>query len=172
MKRWINKMNSYIKSVCPLILILLGSCETGPARNNVMEGMENVLDESVVNNEVMVPESVSSALIPTIRLGSERVELTEDQQRFDISVNDIPADQFFLSLVDGTRYNMVIHPEVSGNVTLNLNNVTIPEVLEAVRDVYGYEFVSTDYGFQVLPGRLQARIYQINYLNIERSGSF
>ena len=45
------------------------------------------------------------------------------------------------------------------------------EVMEAVRDVYGYEFVNTPYGFQVLPGRLRARIYQINYLNVERSGS-
>jgi MSHA biogenesis protein MshL len=43
--------------------------------------------------------------------------------------------------------------------------------MQAVRDVYGYEFVNTTYGFQVLPGRLSARIYQINYLNIERSGS-
>ncbi|MDX1518890.1 MAG: pilus (MSHA type) biogenesis protein MshL [Gammaproteobacteria bacterium] len=135
-----------------------------------MDEMETVLDESVEGNRVMVPDSVSSALIPTIKLGSERVQLTGDEQRFDISVNDVPADQFFLSLVDGTRYNMVVHPEVSGVITLNLSNVTIPEVLEAVRDVYGYEFVSTDYGFQVLPGRLQARIYQINYLNIDRVG--
>jgi MSHA biogenesis protein MshL len=30
--------------------------------------------------------------------------------------------------------------------------------------------VATKYGFQVLPGRLQARIYQINYLNVERAG--
>jgi len=154
-----------------LVMTVLCGCETEPARQNVMGEMENILDESVATNEVLIPDSVSSALIPTINLGSERVQSTGDEQRFDISVNDVPADQFFLSLVDGTRYNMVVHPEVSGAITLNLSNVSIPEVLEAVRDVYGYEFVSTDYGFQVLPGRLQARIYQINYLNIERSGS-
>ena len=42
--------------------------------------------------------------------------------------------------------------------------------MEAVGDVYGYEIVGTSYGFQVLPGRLQARIYQIDFLNVVRSG--
>lgn len=171
--KWFDRiMNKYMRILYALTLIcMLGSCETEPARQNVMEGMDKVLDESSESNRVSVPEDVSSALIPTIRLGSERVTSTGDEQRFDISVSDVPADQFFLSLVDGTRYNMVIHPEVTGVITLNLSNVTIPDVLEAVRDVYGFEFVSTDYGFQVLPGRLQARIYQINYLNIDRTGN-
>ncbi|MBZ0173272.1 MAG: secretin N-terminal domain-containing protein, partial [Phycisphaerales bacterium] len=56
-------------------------------------------------------------------------------------------------------------------ISLTLKNATIPEVLEAARDVYGYEFVRTTYGFQVLPSRLEARVYQINYLNINRSGT-
>ena len=118
-----------------------------------------------------IPDSVANSLVPTIDLDTANVPEVNDKERFDISVNAVPADQFFLSLVDGTNYNMVIHPEVTGSVTLNLRDVTIPDVLEAARDVYGYEFVSTSYGFQVLPGRLRARIYQINYLNIERSGS-
>ncbi len=165
----------YVKNYRPYLLILaafmLSACETEPARQDVMNEMETLLDESAKSAPPDVPESVADALIPTIKLGSERVKLEQDEQRFDISVNDVPADQFFLSLVDGTRYNMVVHPEVTGAITLNLSNVTIPDVLEAVRDVYGYEFVSTEYGFQVLPGRLQARIYQINYLNIDRTGN-
>jgi MSHA biogenesis protein MshL len=135
--------------------------------------METVIDESVTANREQqgLPDDVSRALIPTINLDALRVPQIEDEQHFDISVNNVPAEQFFLSLVDGTQYNMVIHPEVKGLITLNLRNVTIPDVMEAARDVYGFEFISTPYGFQVLPGRLRARIYQINYLNVERSGS-
>ena len=157
------------------IFISLWGCESGPPRprQDVAKKMETTIDESVSANKDLnkVPSDVSQALIPTINLDSLRVPEIKDEQRFDISVNNVPAEQFFLSLVDGTKYNMVIHPEVKGNITLNLQNVTIPEVMEAVRDVYGFEFISTPYGFQVLPGRLRARIYQINYLNVERSGS-
>ncbi len=148
-------------------------CQDQTVRQDVVDTVENVVNKSVSDNanQDSVPDSVANSLIPTIELDTANVPEIKDEERFDISVNAVAADQFFLSLVDGTEYNMVIHPEVSGSVTLNLRNVTIPEVLEAARDVYGFEFISTGYGFQVLPGRLRARIYQINYLNVERSGS-
>lgn len=153
--------------------ILIAGCESQPGREDVMDDMESVMEDAIQSNQVEegLPASVTDALLPTIDLSNTKLPEMAGEERYNISVNDIPADQFFLSLVDGTPFNMVIHPEVSGNVTVNLKDVTIPQVLEAVRDVYGYEFVSTEYGFQVLPGRLQARIYQINYLNIQRTGN-
>ena len=118
-----------------------------------------------------VPDEVSKALVPSIKLDAHQTPQIEDEQRFDIAVNEVPAQQFFMSLVDGTKYNMVVHPEVSGKISLNLRNVTIPDVVAAARDVYGFEFERTPYGFQVLPSRLEARVFQINYLNVTRTGS-
>jgi MSHA biogenesis protein MshL len=156
-----------------LCILFLTACQEEVLRQDVVNDMENVVNKSISNNanQESVPQSVADSLIPTINLDASTVPVIKDEARFDISVNAVAADQFFISLVDGTDYNMVIHPEVTGSITLNLRNVTVPNVLEAARDVYGYEFISTAYGFQVLPGRLRARIYQINYLNIERSGS-
>ena len=118
-----------------------------------------------------VPDEVNNALVPSIKLDAHQTPQIEDEQRFDIAVNEVPAQQFFMSLVDGTKYNMVVHPEVSGKISLNLRNVTIPDVVAAARDVYGFEFERTPYGFQVLPSRLEARVFQINYLNVTRTGS-
>jgi MSHA biogenesis protein MshL len=156
-----------------LLLLILTACQDQTVRQDVVDSMENVVNKSISDNanQSSIPDNVASSLIPTIDLDIANVPEIEDEDRFDISVNAVAADQFFLSLVDGTDYNMVIHPEVTGAITLNLRDVTVPDVLEAARDVYGYEFVSTSYGFQVLPGRLRARIYQINYINLERSGS-
>lgn len=161
-----------ILSVCLCLPLFLAGCEATAPRQDVVDSAKKEMDAAIASNTASgeVPEAVSSALIPAIDLSQSKMPEAKGQQRFDIAVNDVPADQFFLSLVDGTAFNMVVHPEVSGSITLNLQDVTIPEVLEAVRDVYGYEFISTPYGFQVLPGRLQARIYQINYINVQRSG--
>ena len=154
------------------LIVTQGGCDAIPTKQDVAGNASREIEAamSAPPPAGTVPEEVANALLPSIDLSSAKLPEVKGLDRFDISVNEVPADQFFLSLVDGTPYNIVIHPEVKGSITLNLQNVGIPDVLEAVRDVYGYEFVSTAYGFQVLPGRLQARIYQINYLNVERSG--
>ena len=172
--RQLTGINSKLAGSClaTFLLAMLYGCEAGSGRNTVVEDMEQAIAQGIsAGDKSAMPEAISAALIPTINLSASELPELQGQQYFDIAVNNVPAVQFFISLVDGTDFNIVVHPEVTGNITLNLNNVTIPVVLQAVRDVYGFEFVSTSYGFQVLPGRLQARIFQINYLNVIRSGN-
>lgn len=156
-----------------VVVALSTACENTPPRRAILEDIESAITAGEHEHQAgaSVPRAVADELIPTLRLDVPAVPEILDEQRFDIAVNEVPAVQFFMSLIDGTDYNMVVHPEVSGKISLNLKNVTIPEVLEAARDVYGFEFDKTGYGFHVLPARLEARVYQINYLNVARSGS-
>src|SRR5690606_5799898 len=55
-------------------------------------------------------------------------------------------------------------------ITLQLSNVTLAETLQAVRDIYGYDFVPSAYGIQILPSQPQTRMFPINYLNVKRDG--
>ena len=150
-----------------LVLILLTGCQNPPPAKATLQQME----KEMVSAPVPVPAEVRQALVPKLALDAHATPKIADEQRFDIAVNDVPARQFFMSLVDGTQYNMVVHPDTTGKISLSLRNVTIPEVIAAAHDVYGFEFQRTSYGFQVLPARLEARMFQINYLNIKRSGS-
>jgi len=91
--------------------------------------------------------------------------------RFDVSAKNTPIKAFLISLVKDTPYNLIAHESLAGEVTLNLNKVTVLETLDAVRDIYGYDYIVSSYGIQVLPRVMQTRIFPINYLNVTRQGS-
>jgi MSHA biogenesis protein MshL len=94
-----------------------------------------------------------------------------EEPRFDVAVSEAPARAFFEGLADGTPYNMVFEPGISGTISLKLKNVTITEVLDAVGDAYGYDYRRMPTGFVILPPLLQTRLYEVNYLDIERRGT-
>ena len=94
-----------------------------------------------------------------------------DAARFDVAVVDAPARAFFEGLVDGTPYNMVFEPGLSGTISLQLKNVTISEVLDALGDAYGYDYRRMPNGYVIVPPVLQTKLFQINYLDIERRGT-
>ena len=94
-----------------------------------------------------------------------------DPGRFDLSVNNAPASQVFMQIGNGTPYNMLVTPEVSGNVTVTLKNVTVMEALESLRDLYGYDFKVTGNRVLVLPNTVQSRLFKVNYLPGRRQGA-
>ena len=42
-----------------------------------------------------------------------------------------------MALVSGTRYSMLVHPDIRENISVNLKDVTMNEALEAIRELYG-----------------------------------
>ncbi|HEX5686173.1 MAG TPA: pilus (MSHA type) biogenesis protein MshL [Ideonella sp.] len=93
-----------------------------------------------------------------------------DPGRFDLSVNNAPAAQVFMQIGTGTPYSMLVTPEVSGNVSVTLKNVTVIEALESLRDLYGYDFKVTGTRVLVLPNTVQSRLFKVNYLPGRRQG--
>ncbi len=97
--------------------------------------------------------------------------IARDDSHFDVDVADAPARAFFEGLVEGTRYNVLVQPEVTGRITLRLKHVTLEQVLEAVRDLYGYDFRRTSAGYLILPAAIEARVFHLSYLDLARYGT-
>ena len=148
---------------------LLAACQTFRDGDRQLKAQsERLLAESLAQSEAGTPPpAVQAALIPPLRLESAS---RASGPRFDVAVRDMEAREFFLSLMDGAGENLVVHPEVSGLITFSLRNVTLEEVLGAVRDTYGYDYRRTSYGYRILPNQLITRTYNLNYLNLQRRG--
>lgn len=116
---------------------------------------DDILDELVPGSGVAIP-----GLIEDIK----------QETAFDMSVSNAPARLFFMSLVKDTDINMVVHPSVEGEISMDLKNVTVREVMDLTREVYGYEYRESPGGFIVMPARIQSKIFAVDYLNISRRG--
>lgn len=160
------------------LLVLLSGCsaiQERPAADTGTTGTQATVpdrarDKPAQGSVAAPPPEVSAALMPALQVGDMRLPSEPVEPRFDISVKQAQARSFFMSLVEGTPYNMVVHPSVEGEISLTLKNVTIREVMDTVRDVYGYEYQKTSSGYIVLPRRLQSKIFYVNYLNLKRAG--
>ena len=113
--------------------------------------------------------ALNQAMLPPLQLDlPESAKSVEP--RFDLAVSNAPAAQVFMALVSGTRYSMLVAPEVSGTVTVNLKSVTVREALETLRELYGYEFKLQGTRIYIQPNTMQTRIFQLNYLAGKRVG--
>ncbi|MFT5782179.1 MAG: MSHA biogenesis protein MshL [Pseudomonas sp.] len=150
-------------------LSLLAACQTfKDGDQQLYEQSNKILAETLAQSRAKVapPLSVQAALIAPL----PQTALLRSRPRFDVAAKDMPAKEFFLSLMDGAGQNIVVPPEVTGNITFSLRNVTLEEVLAAVRDSYGYDFSRASYGYQIFPNQAITRTYDINYLNLQRMG--
>lgn len=92
------------------------------------------------------------------------------EPRLDLLVNNASAREVFLALVADTRYSMLMHPDVTGTISVTLRGVTVKEALESIRDVYGYDFRMEGRRITIYAPTLQTRIFTLNYPHAQRSG--
>ena len=164
-----------------LTLALLAGCastgepertgEATPEQGSTLDRIRAELDESMDANRTRAvedPDDLEDALMPDIApsMPDERA----DEMRFDLAVDEVPARPFFMGLVEGTPYNMLVHPDVDGTLSLELKDVTVPEAMRLVRRVYGYEYERDGSTYIVTPARMQSRIFHVDYLNVRRDG--
>ena len=108
--------------------------------------------------------AVSAVPVPAPRVAPE-------VQRFDLSVNNAPASQVFMQLGSGTPYNMLVSPDVAGNVSITLRDTTVVEALESMRELFGYDFRIAGNRVFIYSNTVQTKLYRINYLPGRRQGA-
>ncbi|HHF3030035.1 MULTISPECIES: pilus (MSHA type) biogenesis protein MshL [Vibrio] len=134
--------------------------------------VKEALNESInqANSRTLeeIPSSVEADLMPN--LDSNVASEQGTSKRFRIQANAVDARSFFASLVKGTEYSVAIHPAVQGNITVNLSDVTLDEVLSVVQNMYGYDVVKSGKVIQIYPAGMRTVTIPVDYLQFKRSG--
>ncbi|WP_231562045.1 pilus (MSHA type) biogenesis protein MshL [Colwellia psychrerythraea] len=167
-----NKLK--IKIALSALFFALVGCQSVP--NDPVEikaDLDKTIEESKRFNGpkplTQVPNSVQQELMLDSMNQAKQGMLAE--KRLEVSATEVAAKDFFQAIVRGSRYNVVIHPDVVGQISLSLNNVTLSEVLVVVEDVYGYEIVRMGNIVKVFPPGIRTETIALNYLFLKRFGS-
>ena len=157
-----------------LIVCLLSACADHQVRNDssTLNKMKDELKQAAEPKPAAPPSAaVNDALLPPLKIALPKATAKQLEQRFDLVINNAPASQVLMGIVSGTRYSMLVHPDVTGTISVNLKDVTVFEALDALRDLYGYEYKVEGTRIFIEPQALQTRIFQVNYITGQRRGS-
>ncbi|HEX5342134.1 MAG TPA: pilus (MSHA type) biogenesis protein MshL [Duganella sp.] len=162
-----------ILTIAIVTTLLLSGCQTTPSTRDTYDKISGEVAGAAAKPAAAAQnDAVASALLPPVsqladQLPKARAVLDE---RFNVSFNNVPVQQFYNSIVAGTRYNMLINPEVTGNITANLKDVTLFEALDAIRELYGYDYKVEGTRIYIRPLTMQTKMFKINYLVAVRKG--
>jgi MSHA biogenesis protein MshL len=147
-----------------IALAAAGCSDHWTQRDATRESIGSEMDKAV-------EERAKRALLPPLVVEMPRdLEARPLETRFDLNVNNAPAAQVFMAIVSGTRYSMIVHPDVRETISVNLKDVTVLEALDTLRELYGYEYRVQGNRITVHPVSLQTRVFKVNYLQATRVG--
>lgn len=158
------------KIILAIVSLSLAGCAPAPKKNETYDLIQAELNKAARPVSPAQQDSVSAALLPPITIEVPPAA-PPMEERFSVTFNNIPASQFFMGIVSGTRYSMLVHPDVSDTISVNLKDVTVFEALNAIREMYGYDYKVEGTRIYVKPLTMQTRVFQVNYLTGSRKGT-
>jgi MSHA biogenesis protein MshL len=156
-----------------LAVLVLSGCAS-PLGKDGKDALNEALETAVSQPAPVVapPAAVQQAVMDAVREAPPlAARAVSTEPRFSLTVNNAKASEVFMGMVTGTPYSMLVHPDVTGTLTLNLKNVTVPEAMEAVRALYGYEYEVQGKRIIVPSPAMQSRVYHMNSLAMKRKGT-
>ena len=94
---------------------------------------------------------------------------TVKPQTYSVVVNEVPVKELLNALARDTKQNIDIHPTVSGVVSLNAIDETLPAILERISKQVDIRYRTEGNTITVSPDLPYMKTYVVNYVNIQRN---
>ncbi|WP_284202598.1 pilus (MSHA type) biogenesis protein MshL [Psychromonas marina] len=149
-------------------ILMLTACQV--TKKNDAAAQKEVLqasDDQLIS-DLILPEDIEDELYADLSELSQ--DIAVEERRIDISARDVDARIFFASLINDSDFSVAIHPDVSGEITLSLKQVTLPEAIRVIEDMYGYEVKLKGRVYHIYPSGMRIASFTLDYLFMNRMG--
>jgi len=149
-----------IAIACALTLTLLGC---SPYKRTVLPQSEGHITTPAAKP---VPENVP----PPARISSfvPAPKPAIKPPTYSVVVNEVPVKELLLALARDTKQNIDIHPGLSGLVSLNAINETLPAILERVAKQVNLRYRLEGNTILITTDSPYMKTYMVNYVNMTR----
>ena len=150
-----------------IAVIFLASCQTVKLKNDQMVATGHVNDPipvagSAITNIPPVVQQVPIIAAP---------EPVEKLQTFTVVATGVPANELLFALARDARLNLDIDPSISGKISINAIDQTLPQILKRVARQVSLRYYLDGPNLVIEKDSPFIRTYRVDYLNISRSTS-
>lgn len=145
-----------------LTLLLVVGCATPPKKERgklpsqmVMPTQPQPPSEEKLK-ELVVPQREEAKKVP--------------EKLYSMFARDANIQEVLLAFSRESELNIVIDPELSGKVTIDLKRVTLKEALDALLTPLGWAYHIDGKFIKILRPQMESRLFTLNYITTKRSG--
>ncbi len=121
---------------------------------------------------IAIPEATPPSAIPPLAVTAPLPpppKSTKASERYSIVVNNVLAQEILFALARDAKLNIEIHPSITGTVTMNLLDRTLPEILDAIARQVDMRYELNGGNLAIMPDSPFLKSYQIEYPNVARN---
>jgi len=154
-----------MKKIISLIaLLVLSSCQGMGSKPERMEVSGHLDDPAPVLEQTTLDIPPIVEQVPIIAAP----EPAEKLQTFTVVATDLPANELLFALARDARLNLDIDPSLSGKVSINAIDQTLPQILKRISRQVSLRYFLDGPNLVVEKDRPFLRVYRIDYLNMSR----
>jgi len=143
-----------------LTALLLTACAPSTLDSGPSSG--HLRAEDAVKTQGNIPPPVQQALsLPKPRPASKT-------ETYSVVVNNIKVQDLLFALARDAKLNVDIHPGITGNVTMNAIDQTLPQLLSRIAKQVDMRFELDGPNLAVMPDTPYLKNYKIDYVNMSR----
>lgn len=155
-----NKVLQFALVVLTATLVIACGATNPP---DISEGHIRASSDEALADKAAIPQALS--LVPVLPRPGERKNL----ETYTVVVNQVPIRDLLFSMARDANLNLDIDSEISGKITMNAIDQTLPKILDRIESQAAITYILENGTIKVKADKPYLHVYHVDYLNISRS---